>query len=89
MADETLIIALVAVTIAVTGFLLARRPDTVRRYFFEPIENGRMIVGLLVLVLASWTFLRSGVAWLMLVALLGIAFAVTFVYFEEPHKEIR
>lgn len=89
MTSDTLLAALVVVTIVVTWLLVRARPGDVRRYFFAPIENGRTVIGGLILLAGVITALQSGVAWMVMLALIGVAFAVTFVYYEEPHKDIR
>lgn len=89
MADTGLVLATAAATIVVTYLLTQMYTGRVRRLFFSPIERGRTVIGLVILVIGAWTLLRSGVAWMILIAIFGIAFATTFVYFEEPHKEIR
>jgi len=89
MTSNTLVAGLVIVTVAVTVALIKLKPNALKRYWYQPIENGRTILGGLILAAGVVTFLYSGVAYLMLAALAGIAFAVTFVYYEEPHKDIR
>lgn len=89
MAGETVIVGLVAGTIVLTLFLLVRYPRAMRAYFFDPIEQGRLIIGLIILVVGAWTLLNSGVPYLMAFALVGVAFVTAYVYIEEPHQEIR
>lgn len=89
MTSDTLLAGLVIVTILGTVALLRLYPTATRRYFFEPIENGRTAAGAFFLVIGVIYALQSGVAWMVLLAIVGIAFAVSFIYFEEPHKEIR
>jgi cobalamin synthase len=89
MTSDTVLATLVVVTILATVAAARLYPTATRAYFFEPIESARTVGGAVLLLFAVVTFLQSGVAWLMLVAILLLAFAVTFVYFEEPHKEIR
>lgn len=89
MASSSLIIALVAATVLVTAALLIWRPLLVRDFFYEPIEQGRTILGLLLVSIGAWVALNSGVAYQMFIALLGIAFVVSYIYFEQPHEDIR
>lgn len=87
--DINAILALVLVVVVLTALAIRVRPEVVRTYFFEPLEQGRLLGALLIGVILVWTWLRSGVGWKMVVSLLLIAFAVAFVVFEQPHKDIR
>lgn len=89
MAGDTIIIGLVVGTAVVTLGLLAMYPDRMRNLFYEPVQSARNVIGILLAAVASWVALNSGVAWQMGLALIGIAFVVAFVYFEEPHRDIR
>jgi len=89
VASDGALFGLVLVTVGLTVALIRWRPRAVREYFFNPIENGRTLLGALILIAGVITALNSGVAWMMLLALVGVAFATTYFYFEEPHKEIR
>lgn len=89
MPSTTSLVLIVALTVAVTVVLLMSYPRTLRDYFFEPIENARTVLGLLIGAVSIYSALKSGVAWMMVLALGGIAFGVAFVYYREPHKEIR
>jgi len=53
------------------------------------VEKGRTLIGAIIIVVGAWTALRSGIVWMMALALGAIAFMTLFVYFEQPHKEIR
>lgn len=89
MAGGSSIALLVAATIAVTILLAVKYPRLVRDSFLEPIESARTLFGLAIGILAVWYALNSGVAWMMGLALLGVAFVTAYVYFEEPHNDIR
>lgn len=80
---------LVALTAAATLVLAVQYPTLVRDRFVEPIESARTLFGLLIGVLAVWYALQSGVVWMMGLALIGVAFVTGYLFFEEPHKDIR
>lgn len=89
MPGDTIILGLVVGTIVLTLGLLIMYPDAMRQAFYEPLKRLRLLGGVLLLAVGSWVALNSGVAWQMGVALVGIAFVVAFVYYEEPHQDIR
>jgi|AntDeeMinimDraft_5_1070356.scaffolds.fasta_scaffold01429_8 hypothetical protein len=89
MADTTFLFALVAVTVVVTLLIAAFRTQAARNYLFNPVEKARTVIGSVIIVVGAWTALRSGVVWMMALALGATAFITLFVYFEQPHKEIR
>ncbi len=88
MADTTTLIALVVTTILSSLFLATFRRESAYRLFLT-VEKGRTLIGAIVIVVGAWTALRSGIAWMMALALGAIGFMTLFVYFEQPHKEIR
>lgn len=88
MADTMTILGLVAVTVLASLLLAMFRGDTAQRMFMT-VEKGRTLIGALIIIVGAWTALRSGIAWMMALALGAIAFLTLFVYFEQPHKEIR
>lgn len=89
MTSDAVLATVAFLTVAVTLLLIRYRTEAVRRYFFKPIESGRLIFGAFILIAGVITALNSGVAWMMILGLVGIAFATAFFYFEEPHKDIR
>lgn len=89
MADTSFLLGLVAVTVVVTLLLAMFRTDAARGYLFDPVEKARTLIGGLIIIVGAWTALRSGVMWMMALALGAIAFLTLFVYFEEPHNDIR
>lgn len=89
MADTAFLLGLVAVAVVLTLGVIAAYPRTVREFVFEPLESARTVLGIVFAVIAAWTALRSGVVWMMLLALGVIAFGTMFVYFEQPHKDLR
>ena len=89
MADTTFLLGLAGITIVVTLLFAMLRPNAARGYLFDPVEKARTVLGGLIIIVGAWTALRSGVMWMMALALGAIAFVTLFVYFEQPHKEIR
>lgn len=89
MTSDAIVSLLAILTVVITLLLIRFRDGAVRRYFFNPIENGRILFGGLILVAGVITGLKSGVAYMVFLALIGIAFGTAFVYYEEPHKDIR
>lgn len=89
MADTSFLLGLVAVTVVLTLLFAMFRTNAARGYLFDPIEKARTVIGGIIIVIGAWTALRSGVAWMMALALGAIAFVTLFVYFEEPHEDIR
>lgn len=86
---STLTLTLLVATVAVTLALIHIYPTAVRRRFFEPIEGMRTLLGALILVVGVWYALNTGVAWMVGLAIVGAAFITAFLYYEEPHKDIR
>jgi len=89
VADTTFLLGLVAVTVVATLLLAMFQTNTAREYLFDPVEKARTVIGAIIITVGAWTALRSGVIWMMALALGAIAFVTLFIYFEEPHKEIR
>lgn len=89
MVDTSFLLGLVAVTVVITLLFAMFRTNAARGYLFDPIEKARTVIGGIIIVIGAWTALRSGVAWMMALALGAIAFVTLFVYFEEPHEDIR
>jgi hypothetical protein len=75
--------------VVVTTLAIRWRGDVVKTYFFQPIDNGRTLgaAALGLLLVAVW--LQSGTPWKVLTSLLIIAFAVAYVAFEKPHRDIK
>lgn len=89
MANTDFLLTLAALTVLVTLLFAMFREEAARGYLFDPVEKARTLLGGVILVIGAWTALRSGVMWMMALALFAIAFVTLFVYFEQPHKEIR
>ncbi|WP_373190025.1 hypothetical protein [Halolamina sp.] len=89
MAETTFLFGLIAVTVVVTLLIAMFRTKAAENYLFRPVEKARTVIGATVIIVGAWTALRSGVVWMMALALGAIAFVTLFVYFEEPHKEIK
>jgi hypothetical protein len=89
MASNTFIAGVVIATALLTLAAIMWREDLIRHHVFEPLEQGRTLIGLIVTGLGAWVALNSGVAWQMFIALGGIAFVVMYLYFEQPHEDIR
>lgn len=83
------ILAIVLVVVVLTGALIRLRPDVVRAYFYNPIEQGRTIGAAVFAAIFIWTQLQGGLGWTFIAAILLIAFAVAYIAYEEPHKDIR
>lgn len=89
MAGDSTALVLVGITVAVTLLLAIQYPRLVRDRFVNPIESARTLFGLTLAALAVWYGLKSGVGWMMALALIGVAWVAGYVYFEEPHRDIR
>ncbi len=89
MTSDAILVTLSILTVLFTLALIRWRRQAVKEYFFNPIENGRTVLGAFILIAGVVTALKSGVAWMMLLALVGIAFGVAYLEYEQPHKEIR
>ncbi len=89
MADTSFLLGLVVLTVVVTLLLAMFRTNAAREYLFDPVEKARTVIGAIIIIVGAWTALRSGVIWMMVLALGAVAFVTLFIYFEEPHKEIR
>lgn len=87
--DPNLAAAVILGAIVVTLLAIKLRRDLVRTYFFDPLEQGRLLAGAVIAILLISTWIRSGVAWKTVTALLIVAFGVAFIVFEQPHKDIR
>ncbi len=79
---------LVVATVVISLFWATIRRESAHRLFMT-VERGRTLIGGVIITVGTWTALRSGIVWMMALALGGIAFMTLFVYFEQPHKEIR
>lgn len=86
---ETFTFTLIVATVAMTLALIHFYPTAVRNNFFEPIEGMRTVFGVIILGAGVWYFLNTGVGWMIGIAIVGIAFVTAYLYYEEPHKEIR
>lgn len=89
MADTMMLMTIVAATVVATLLLAIFKEDTARQYLFHPVDQARTVIGALFITIGAWTALRSGVVWMMLLALGAIAFITLFIYFEQPHQQIR
>ena len=87
--DPNLAAALILFVVVGTALAIRLRGDIVRAYFFEPLEQGRLLAGALLAVLIVATWIRSGTPWKVVTSLLLVAFAVAFLAFEQPHKDIK
>lgn len=87
--DTNLVIGIVVLIALVTVSAIKLRPDTVRTYFFEPLEQGRLLGAGLIVIILVWTWLQSGIGWKVVTAMVLVAFSVAFIVFEQPHKEVR
>ena len=87
--DGNLAAALVIAVVLATSLAIYFRGDMVRAYFFEPLEQGRLLGGALLAILIVVTWVRSGTPWKVVTALLLVAFVVAFVAFEQPHRDIK
>jgi len=88
VADTSLLLGLVVSTVVISLLWATFRRESAHRLFLT-VERGRTLIGGVIIIVGSWTALRSGIAWMMALALGAIAFMTLFVYFEQPHKEIR
>lgn len=89
MTSDTLVYGLVALTVLATLALARWYPTLVRDRFVEPIDGLRTLIGILVGIAFIWHALNSGVTWMILLALAGVAFVTGYLYFEQPHNDIR
>lgn len=87
--DQNLAIALVAAVVVVTALAIKLKPDIVQAYFFEPLEQGRLLGAAIIAIVLIWTWVMSGVGWKVVTALLLVAFATAFFLIEEPHRDVR
>lgn len=87
--DQNLALALILVVTVVTALAIRWRSNVVRTYFFEPIDNGRTLVAALFGLVLVAVWIRSGTPWKVVTSLLIVAFAVSYVLFEQPHRDIK
>lgn len=87
--DANLAFAVILAVVLGTAVAIKFRGDVVRTYFFEPLEQGRLAVGAMLAVLIVATWIRSGTPWKVVTSLLLVAFAVAFIVFEKPHRDIK
>jgi len=73
--------------ILLTIVLFSRRREAVERTYYR-IEYFRGIIGAIALTTLSWTFLRSGSLYLVLIAIGLIVFATVYVLVERPHRTL-
>lgn len=84
---ELSIIAMVAIVVAGTVLFVSRNEQRAQKTH-NTMERSRKGIGAILLVVVSWTFLRSGQWFLILAALLMIALATIYFCVEKPHKEV-
>lgn len=84
---ELSIIAMVAIVVAGTVIFTSRHEQRAQTTH-NTMERSRKGIGAVLLVVVSWTFLRSGQWYLILGALVMIALATIYVMVEKPHKEV-
>ena len=89
MADQNVAIALIALAAIVSYGVFQAYPQAARRYFYGPLERGRVLGALVIGAVLVWTWMRSGVPLLMVTAIIIVAFGTIFVLVEEPHRDIR
>lgn len=87
--DPNLAFGVILLVVVGTALAIHFRGSMVRAYFFEPLEQGRLLAGALLAVLIVATWIRSGTPWKVVTALLIVAFAVAFIAFEQPHRDIK
>jgi len=88
MSLPFVVTAVAAVVVLTLGAIWVSE-DAVQAYFFGPLERGRALGAVLIGGLIVLTWLRSGVGWKIVAAMVIVAFGVAFVYFEEPHRDVR
>lgn len=87
--DGNFALAVILVVVVGTALAIHFRSDIVRTYFFEPLEQGRLFAGALLALLIVATWIRSGTPWKVVTSLLIVAFAVAFLVYEQPHRDIK
>lgn len=81
------IIAMVAIVVAATVIFVSRDKERAQKTH-TTMERSRKGIGAVLLVIVSWTFLRSGKWYLILGALLMVSLATIYILVEKPHKEM-
>lgn len=89
MAVATSAVALIVGVVILMLVAIKLRGDVVETYFFQPIEQGRLLGATLLAGLLVATWVRSGTPWKVFTSLLIVAFAVAYVAFEQPHRDIK
>lgn len=87
--DANLAIALIIAVAVVTALAIRWRGDVVRTYFFQPVEQGRLLAATLIGALLVAVWIRSGTPWKVVTSLLLVAFAVAYIAFEQPHRDLK
>jgi uncharacterized membrane protein len=85
--DATQVIVIIILTAAATVLLARNRQEQIKATY-QRFEFTRKLITAFGVLLIAWTFLNSGDPVLMIVAIVGIVFATTYWYVEQPHERV-
>lgn len=81
------VIALTVLVVVLTWLVVSWRREPIEAAYERGDQQRKLLTAVAVIVVA-WTFIRSGDPWLMVLAVVGIAFATLYFAIEQPHKEV-